>query len=502
MRFHYNSLIIVLFTSITLCHSTLSKEKHLENVISVKSEDSNKNFLEADYALINPKKRDIKNILSLNGYFEDTEALEYSIKTDFWGELKVLHPPVHGKIVRKGETLIKLDLDKIQKKLRDLKYELVIHDLNVKILNADLDKEKKLLEIELKKIKRNEKFNLDNFLFYQKEDLPHEKKSAIQNFKRYEESLSYAKEELNQLKKMYEEDDLTEETEEIIITRTQNDVDRLEFALEGARILKNKRLKLEIPKSEYDKKDSFEIKNLSLNADRITKPTEIKKKRLEIEKIEKEKILIKENIEKLEKDLSKLKAVSPISGRLFAGTFSSGKWTGTKLLEQKLKPGGVLKPYEEFLTICPGKKVHARIKIPEKNLGEISNLREGLIFPGTNSEMKLNATINNVSEFPTSPEFYEAIVKVEFPQDQSLPLAGTSCTLKVITYEKKNALTLPQSSVFNEENDPDKKFIYILNSKHKPVKKIVRTGKSYGSSVEILDGIRMSTKVLKDNPTL
>ena len=51
---------------------------------------------------------------------------------------------------------------------------------------------------------------------------------------RQEQYLSYSLEELNQLKKMYEADDLTEETEEIIIQRAQNDVDQAKF-VESAR---------------------------------------------------------------------------------------------------------------------------------------------------------------------------------------------------------------------------------------------------------------------------
>ena len=56
---------------------------------------------------------------------------------------------------------------------------------------------------------------------------------------------------------MYEEDDLTEETEEIIITRTQNEVNRLKFALEGAKIRNEKSLKIQIPKSELGQKRFF-----------------------------------------------------------------------------------------------------------------------------------------------------------------------------------------------------------------------------------------------------
>ena len=53
---------------------------------------------------------------------------------------------------------------------------------------------------------------------------------------------------------MYEEDDLTEETEEIIITRTQNEVNRLKFALEGAKIRNEKSLKIQIPNQSWTKR--------------------------------------------------------------------------------------------------------------------------------------------------------------------------------------------------------------------------------------------------------
>ena len=93
-------------------------------------------------------------------------------------------------------------------------------------------------------------------------------------------------EELIQLRKMYEADDLTEETEEIILQRTQNDVNRMKFSLEGAKIRKDKALKLEIPQSVSEKKDSFEKKILAHKANRIIKPVELKKKILEMKKIE------------------------------------------------------------------------------------------------------------------------------------------------------------------------------------------------------------------------
>ena len=161
--------------------------------------------------------------------------------------------------------------------------------MNGDILTNELKRDEKVYKIELAELAHAEKFNQKSLNHFKEWDLPYQKKSAINELKGYEENLTYVLEELRQLKKMYESDDLTEETEEIIITRTQNDVNRLKFALEGAKIRKNKRLSLEIPKIESDKDYLFEKQNLTLSTERVVKPIALEKKRLEIQKIQENK---------------------------------------------------------------------------------------------------------------------------------------------------------------------------------------------------------------------
>ena len=82
----------------------------------------------------------------------------------------------------------------------------------------------------------------------------------------------------------------------------------------------------------------------------------------------------------------------------------------------------------------------------------------------------------------------------------STSFANVSTRRKVVTYEKKDAITLPQASVFKEDHDPDQKYVYILSPKGKPVKKIIETGKSFGTSIEVINGIRPNSKILKEKP--
>ena len=75
-------------------------------------------------------RQKIRVNLNLKGYFEDADAMPFSINTQSWSEIKVVTPPTHGKAVKKGDSLLKIDLNNIQKKLRELDHELAILNLN------------------------------------------------------------------------------------------------------------------------------------------------------------------------------------------------------------------------------------------------------------------------------------------------------------------------------------------------------------------------------------
>jgi multidrug efflux pump subunit AcrA (membrane-fusion protein) len=70
-----------------------------------------------------------------------------------------------------------------------------------------------------------------------------------------------------------------------------------------------------------------------------------------------------------------------------------------------------------------------------------------------------------------------------------------------VTYLRKDAITLPSYVIHSETDDAESKYIYILNKKGKCQKKAIEIGKKSGDVVEILSGVRMGMKVLKDKPS-
>jgi len=449
---------------------------------------------------VTPEKKHIRIQLSLKGYFEDPDAFPFSIATKNWSELKVITPPTQGNKVKKGDSLLTLDLEKIKQRLDSLNSELTLNALDKQILASGVKLAETLSPIEMEELVRKEKHAKEDYERFQKIELPYEKKAEAMALKSYEQTLSYVTEELNQLKKMYEADDLTEETEEIILQRTQNQVERAQFSLEGAKKRNLEFKEISLPRKIIDKEKAFDRKKLSMATLRKTQPIELKKKKLELEKMEEGRNKLLKTKKELEFDLKQMTPRAPIAGILYWGIFKRGKWSGSTIFEPKLKKAGVIKPYEEFLTITPRKRTQVRIQLPEKNLKEVKIGMKGKILLPYQPDEKLDARLAQISETPINPGIYDLTIQVTLPEGEKLPLPGTACTLKVVTYENKNALTLPSSAVFSKDADPDSKFVYLISKKGKPKQKKVEVGKKSGDRIEILSGVRIGNKVLAEKP--
>ena len=470
-----------------------------DNATKEKKKDEKKKEEKEKPKTVEVAKKHIRIELSLKGYFEDPDAIPISIATKNWGDLKVTEPPVQGKKVKKGDLLLRFELEKIKQRLDLLNSDLSVIDLDRQILSSELKLAETLAPMEKKELDRMENYVRQDFERFKNVDLPYEKKAAAMALKSYRDSLAYATEELNQLKKMYEADDLTEETEEIILQRTKNQVDRSKFLLEGA-IKRNKQFnEVVVPREVVSIEDAYDRKKLSMATIRKILPVELRKKKLELQKLEEERSKLLRIKKELEFDAKQMSPHSPVTGILYWGTFKRGKWSGTTSFEPKLRKAGMIKPHEEFLTVSPNKRTQVRIQLPEKYLDEVHAGMKGKIERLTHSDQKLEACLTKIEDIPINPGLYDLTVEVVIPEDQKSPLPGTLANLKVVIYEKA-ALTLPSSAVFSEDADPDSKFVYLPSKNGKTRKKKVETGKRSGDRIEILKGIRLGTKVLSEKP--
>ena len=255
-----------------------------------------------------------------------------------------------------------------------------------------------------------------------------------------------------------------------------------------------------VPREIISIEDAYDRKKLSMATIRKILPVELKKKKIELQKLEEERSKLLRIRKELEFDLKQMSPHSPLAGILYWGTFKRGKWSGTTSFEPKLRKAGMVKPHEEFLTVSPNERTQVRIQLPEKYLDEVQSGMKGKIQRVTHTGQKLEASVTKIEEIPINPGLYDMKVEVVIPEDQNIPLPGTLAELKVVVYEQANAITLPSSAVFGEDSDPDSKFVYLPLKNGKAKKKKIEVGKRSGERIEILKGIRLGTKVLAEKP--
>jgi hypothetical protein len=73
---------------------------------------------------------------------------------------------------------------------------------------------------------------------------------------------------------------------------------------------------------------------------------------------------------------------------------------------------------------------------------------------------------------------------------------GMTCKVKVTTYAKEDALTVPAAAVRTDDEDKEKKYVLLHVEDADPERREVKVGKTHGGKTEILEGLAAGDKVL------
>ena len=173
--------------------------------------------------------------LELSGVLEPRESEAVAFEPEVYGgALEVVRALGDGQ-VEKGTVLVQFDDEEAREALDAAERELHIATLKHRALEHELVTKRKqhelrLIQLETETARAEEA--LQRFLEIEK---PERIAQSAYNLEGTENRLQDQTEELEQLEKMYKEDDLTEETEEIVLRRTRRNLVRSRKSLEWAR---------------------------------------------------------------------------------------------------------------------------------------------------------------------------------------------------------------------------------------------------------------------------
>ena len=181
-----------------------------------------------------------------------TEIHGFRLEPQSWEKFQVEWVAEHGAKVKKGDNVVLFDRKPYEEALKEAESKLSLQALELKTLGAELkfsdekgSRELAAIDLALQRAQQDH----DYFFRIKK---PEAAREARWKFQKSEQHLSYQKEEYEQLLKMYQEDELTEETEEIILVRAKNRIQDHERKVEQAKLNMERALTIQLERDSQD----------------------------------------------------------------------------------------------------------------------------------------------------------------------------------------------------------------------------------------------------------
>ena len=438
----------------------------------------------------------VKGKVQLDAVVEAAEMQPVKIETKAWTDLTVVDAVAHGARVKRGDVLVRIDTEKIRDQIEDLEREQPGAAVTLELTVAELENLKQTTPLKLELAKRVQRNADDDYSYFESTGRAQREKSALFNLKGAEQRLENVMEELKQLEKMYKADDVTEETEEIILKRQRFQVEFAQFGLESAKLGSDRDLKTLIPRENENLKSQKRDQELALASTEQTLPKTLAKKQLDFEKLKRDQRKAEKRLTDLKKDLESLNVRATMDGIVYYGACENGKWTTGASMAKRLIPTGKLSPNETFITIVNPDKLLLRTVIPEAELSKVKQGMKGQASPVSVPDKKLTVKLEELGYIPLPGAGFEAIMSLQ--QEKGVRLVpGMNCKATFGDVRKANALTAPKEAVFSEDGQSH---VFVLKSDGSHEKRTVKTGDSDSKTVEILDGLSEGDKILLKKP--
>jgi hypothetical protein len=118
-----------------------------------------------------------------------------------------------------------------------------------------------------------------------------------------------------------------------------------------------------------------------------------------------------------------------------------------------------------------------RATVEEKNGQGLQPGLEGRAIAVLDPLHKVAVKLERVSAVPVSPGSFEATFTLTASEIPAALMPGMACTIKVVPYQKADALTLPSTAVFTDEAEDDSRFVYLLGKDGHGQKHAVKAGR-------------------------
>jgi multidrug efflux pump subunit AcrA (membrane-fusion protein) len=427
-------------------------------------------------------KGTVSRTLERDGTLVPAGAAEISIWLESYrGEMIVMEAKEPGTMVNKGDVVARLDARALDRQLAKATFDLAEAEMGFRHKKEQqrFAEEKAAASLQ-DGIRDNGRTRL-RLTRYEEHGKGHDEERERLNKQRTGYRVEDMKDELDQLRKMYDEDELVDATEEIIIKRSERNFTRFKSDVDLSNRIREFNKLVTITWRHEDLKRAVELSDASLERLRAKLAREKESRDSGMERARWDLEQQREAFGRLKDDRDRFVVRAPRGGLLIHGAADAAPW-GTRL-----EKGSRIQSRQVFMTVADEKVLELKATISE---GDILSVRNGLavkFIPDADKKLKLLGRLS-VAYLPSSRgkdggNVYKA--RVSFDKGNQKLRPGFRGKINVVLEEARDAVVIPTAAVVGKENP-----VVMLRQADGTAKKCpVVLGVSDGENVAIKEGL-------------
>lgn len=438
-------------------------------------------------------RRPFAETVEVSGTFVPRQAVEVAYEPEVYGgALKVVSAADAGPVVV-GQELVRFDDEQITRDILDGERDLFIARARLEKSAADLEFRKKKEDMQRARLETSLKRSQQALDLFLKVHKPTRIAQAVHNLEGTEYRILDQVEELQQLERMYEADDLTEETEEIVIRRSRRSLARTRKSFEWAKQRHELFLEITLPKEEHDLKVDVEKKQVELRAYQATSAPDSRRAEIELEKARTSYERQEKRMRDLRADRDALRLRAPADGYAVHGAFVGTGWKDLSGMRRALVPDGRVKARQVLFTVVHPGNVAVRTAVGEADVLRLKSGQKAVVKPGVKKDLSLDATVREVLRVGAGGKYG---VTLELAKTDRALMPGQSCKVEIVTRRVENALVVPTAAI---EKDGKRRLVHVFED-GKVEAREVQVGATSGKHAEILGGVEEGNRILAEAP--
>ena len=445
-----------------------------------------------DYEL---KKELFEQTLSIQGIATTDKGAELTLAPAVWGDFTIDKILAHGSKVSKGNQVVWIDTEKIDEYIIDQELERKLDAIQLQQAQHELAELQLKTERDMLVAKRSFEREQENYKYFREVEFPQAIAAARLDGEKSKWYLSYTQEELKQLLKMYEADGLTEETEEIIVQRSQNSVKAGAFSNKQKQNEVKFSLEKELPRRQIDRKLRHEAAKLAWEFSQINIPRLLESKELELSKLVREDKKKADKLVKVKADRAAMVIKAPASGVLYYGEFKGNSWQ-RELVPKTLTLGAKIPLKRVFMTIVPeGNATHIVASVDSYTAKRLKKGQTGRLKLAAYPWKSFKSSVSTVAATPNLQAKWDVSLAAKLDNKKKLAV-GESVKVDFVSYRKEDALSIPVKSVI--QNSDGSFSVNLKMADDKQEKKTITLGESNSKRVEVLSGLSEGQVIIYD----